>query len=160
MSIYRDQVGFHVKGWEKAREWYLDESVNSKTVTFNEPWKPVHGFKSEYPNAGSQVDIPLRAYTGEKMTLQLRAANEGVAFRCILSEGFGGAKEYTLDRELTTCPFTQDCNCYFTNAPQGAYDVRLMSACPAMPPAVVVEIKKGLCMRRSQKRAVWKTLFP
>ena len=142
LIIYRGQVGFNVKGWEKAREWYLDNDLDPKTVTFNEPWTPVHGFKAEYPNAGSQVDIPIRAYTGEKMTLQLRASNEGVAFRCILSEGFGGAKEYVLDKELTTFPFSKDVNCFFTNTPQGAYDVRLMSSCPDMPPAVVVEIKK------------------
>ena len=142
LVIYRGQIGFHVQGWDKAREWYHDKDLDPKTVSFNNPWKPVHGFRSEYPDAGSQVDIPIRAYTGEKMTLQLRAYNEGVAFRCILSEGFGGSKEYVLDKELTTFPFLQDCNCIFTNTPQGAYDVRLMSSCPEMPPAVVVEIKK------------------
>lgn len=142
LIIHHSQIGYNVKGKTKAPEWHLDSDYDLRVVAYNKPWKPVHGYKSEYPNVWKQLDIPLIAYTGEKMTVQVRAANEGLAFRCILDKDFGGSNEYVLDKELTTFHFAKDYDCIFTDNPQSAYDVRPMSMCPVMPPAVVVEIKK------------------
>lgn len=118
------------------------EEVRAQTSSLNEPWKPVCGPRSEYPNHYNALtltfDDRLRQRVGQ---ITIRAYNEGIAFRYAFPEQ-KNLQSVTVTNEATEFAFPSDYACWFTAYPQGSYDRRPISKVKRGCTPLIVEAGK------------------
>jgi alpha-glucosidase len=94
-----------------------------RTVSEDAYWKPVYGERNRIRDhyQGLFFTFVRTAKPGETMQIEVRAYNEGVAFRYI----FPGAAGMTISKDLTEFTLPDDTKAWFTDHAQGGY--RLLS---------------------------------
>ena len=78
----------------------------SDVTTVSESYNLIHGKKSHVTNEATTATVRLKNTNGALLDVEIRAYNDGVAFRYILPVGEEGAVERTLQSEQTTYTIT------------------------------------------------------
>jgi alpha-glucosidase len=116
-----------LNGWERG--FVLSDVSVSKQDTV---WKPVYGERSQVRDHYQGMTITLlRNNDGNfKLQIQVRAYNEGIAFRYFFPEDPKGGKDINIQKELTNFTVPEGTMAWFTNRAQGEYRLLPMSNWP------------------------------
>jgi alpha-glucosidase len=116
-----------LNGWENG--FSLSDVSLSKRDTV---WKPVYGERSQVRDHYEEMVITLLRNNNEKlkMQIQVRAYNEGIAFRYLLPENPNGGMDISIQKELTDFTMPEGTKAWFTNRAQGTYSLLPMSNWP------------------------------
>ena len=116
-----------LNGWERG--FVLSDVSFSKQDTV---WKPVYGERSQVRDHYQGMTITLLRNNDEnlKLQIQVRAYNEGIAFRYFFPENPKGGKDINIQKELTNFTVPEGTMAWFTNRAQGEYSLLPMSNWP------------------------------
>ncbi|MCK9638789.1 MAG: glycoside hydrolase family 97 protein [Prolixibacteraceae bacterium] len=116
--IFQSTMG--VEGWEKG--FALIGMTKSKQDTV---WKPVYGERSQIRDHYQGMSINLLKGNNPrlKMQVQVRAYNEGIAFRYFFPEFPEGGMDLSIGKELTDFTVPEGTMAWFTNRAQGKYSL-------------------------------------
>ena len=116
-----------LNGWEKG--FVLSDLSFSKHDT---TWKPVYGERSIVRDHYQQMTITLLRNNNErlKFQVQVKAYNEGIAFRYLIPEHPQGGTDISIQKELTEFTVPEGTKAWFTNRAQGTYSLLPMSNWP------------------------------
>jgi alpha-glucosidase len=116
-----------LNGWDK--EFTLSDLSFSKNDTV---WKPVYGERSLVRDNYQQMLITLLRNNNEKLKfqIQVRAYNEGIAFRYLMPENPDGGRDISIQKEMTEFTMPEGTNAWFTNRAQGEYHLVSMKTWP------------------------------
>ena len=116
-----------LNGWEKG--FVISGVTVSKQDT---TWKPVYGERSIVRDHYEQMVITLLRNNNErsKFQIQVRAYNEGIAFRYLIPEHPQGGMDISIQKELTEFTVPEGTMAWFTNRAQGTYRLLPMSKWP------------------------------
>ncbi|TMI93756.1 MAG: glycoside hydrolase family 97 protein [Bacteroidetes bacterium] len=116
-----------LNGWERG--FVLSDISVSKQDTI---WKPVYGERSQVRDHYQGMTITLLRNNDEnlKLQIQVRAYNEGIAFRYFFPEDPKGGKDIDIQKELTNFTVPEGTMAWFTNRAQGEYRFLPMSNWP------------------------------
>lgn len=103
-------------------------SVSSKDTV----WNPLYGERSQVHDHYNEMNISLLKGKNEKqkMQLQIRAYNEGIAFRYFFPEYPEGGMDLSIGKELTDFTMPEGSKAWFTNHAQGKYSLLPLSNWP------------------------------
>lgn len=124
--VYSSNMGLN--GWEKG---FVVTGVSfSKKDT---SWKPVYGERSIVRDHYEEMIITLLKGNNEhaKMQIQVRAYNEGIAFRYLLPEHPQGGMEISIKNEMTNFTMPEGTKAWFTDHAQGTYSLLPLHNWPA-----------------------------
>ncbi len=116
--IFQSTMG--VEGWEKG--FALTGITESKQDTV---WKPVYGERSQIRDHYQGMNINLLKGNNPrlKMQVQVRAYNEGIAFRYFFPEFPEGGMDLSIGKELTDFTVPEGTMAWFTGRAQGKYSL-------------------------------------
>jgi len=116
-----------LNGWERG--FVLTDVSVSKQDTV---WKSVYGERSQVRDHYQGMTITLLRNNDEnlKLQIQVRAYNEGIAFRYFFPENPKGGKDINIQKELTNFTVPEGTMAWFTNRAQGEYKLLPMSNWP------------------------------
>jgi len=116
-----------ISGWEKG--FVVSDISKFKKDTV---WKPVYGERSQVRDHYQGMTITLLRNNSEdlKLQIQVRAYNEGIAFRYFFPEDPKGGKDINIQKELTNFTVPEGTMAWFTNRAQGEYTLLPMSNWP------------------------------
>ncbi len=116
--VYSSNMGLN--GWEKGFT-VTDVSFAKKDTS----WKPVYGERNIVRDQYAGMIITLLKGNNErtKMQIQVRAYNEGIAFRYVLPEHPQGGMDISIKKELTNFTMPEGTKAWFTNRAQGTYSL-------------------------------------
>jgi len=116
-----------LNGWERGSVM-SDVSVSKQDTV----WKPVYGERSQVRDHYQGMTITLLRNNDEnlKLQIQVRAYNEGIAFRYFFPENPKGGKDINIQKELTNFTVPEGTMAWFTNRAQGEYKLLPMSNWP------------------------------
>jgi len=109
-----------LSGWEKG--FAISEvSVFKKDTT----WKPVYGERSQVRDHYDETTFTLMRNKDErrKLQIQVRAYNEGIAFRYVLPEYKEGGSNISIQKELTEFAMPEGTKAWYTERAQGIYNL-------------------------------------
>ncbi len=124
--VYPSNMGLN--GWEKG---FVVTGVSfSKKDT---SWKPVYGERSIVRDHYKEMTLTLLKGNNEraKMQIQVRAYNEGIAFRYLLPEHPQGGIEISIKNEMTNFTMPEGTKAWFTDHAQGTYSLLPLHNWPA-----------------------------
>jgi len=109
-----------LNGWERGSV-ISDVSVSKQDTV----WKPVYGERSQVRDHYQGMTITLLRNNDEnlKLQIQVRAYNEGIAFRYFFPEDPKGGKDINIQKELTNFTVPEGTMAWFTNRAQGHYSL-------------------------------------
>ena len=116
-----------VNGWEHG--FVLREVSFSKKDSI---WKPVYGERSQVRDHYEEMVVTLLLNNNErlKLQIQIRAYNEGIAFRYLFPEHPQGGMDISIKKELTQFTMPDNTKAWFTNRAQGVYKLLPLSNWP------------------------------
>ncbi|MDB5209662.1 MAG: alpha-glucosidase [Sediminibacterium sp.] len=116
-----------LNGWEKG--FQVSNIAMSKKDT---AWKPVYGERNIIRDHYEEMIISLLHGNNErsKVQIQVRAYNEGIAFRYLIPEHPEGGTDVSIQKELTDFTMPEGTKAWFTNRAQGTYSLLPMSNWP------------------------------
>ena len=126
---------------EPGKKVSLQEIVSVSEVDTS--WKPVYGDRSLYRDHYNKCVAVVTEGDGTRWELQLRAYNEGIAFRYVFPDAGNGEDSLHIRREHTTFTFPAGARAWVTYSAQGRYEripVKQIKK-PAERPLVVEEGK-------------------
>ena len=113
--IYSSSMGldFGQPGIMPAEGWEVSKAVKRRV---NDTWKPVWGKRAAVRDQYNETTIQLRGPRApfDKLSIVIRAYNDGVAFRYEVPEDAGGSGS-SCEKELTTFNFEGDYTAWFYN---------------------------------------------
>ncbi|HMK16825.1 MAG TPA: glycoside hydrolase family 97 N-terminal domain-containing protein [Chitinophagaceae bacterium] len=117
-----------INGWERGS--VINDVSFSKQDTV---WKPVYGERSQVRDHYQGMIITLQRNNDEnlKLQIQVRAYNEGIAFRYFFPENPKGGKDINIQKELTSFTVPEGTMAWFTNRAQGEYRLLPMNNWPS-----------------------------
>jgi alpha-glucosidase len=109
-----------VDGWKEGFT-LANVSVSKKDTV----WKPVYGERSIIHDRYNEATISLLLNNNARraMQLQVRAYNEGIAFRYFFPENPEGGMDLSIKNELTDFTMPEGTKAWFTDHAQGAYSL-------------------------------------
>ncbi|MGO4292361.1 glycoside hydrolase family 97 N-terminal domain-containing protein [Chitinophaga sp. RAB17] len=112
--------GLGLNGWESGFVLSAVSSAEKDTL-----WKPVYGERSIVRDHYAEMVITLKQHNDEsrKLQLQVRAYNEGIAFRYMLPEQAQGGRDVSIKSELTEFAMPEGTRAWFTSSAQGEYSL-------------------------------------
>ncbi|MES2777351.1 MAG: glycoside hydrolase family 97 N-terminal domain-containing protein [Bacteroidota bacterium] len=116
-----------LSGWEKG--FTISGVAVSKQDT---TWKPTYGERNLVRDHYEEMVITLLRNNNERLKLQLqvRAYNEGIAFRYLLPENPQGGMDVSIQKELTEFTVPEGTKAWFTDRAQGHYTLLPMTNWP------------------------------
>lgn len=119
--------GLGFSGWEKG--FVLSDVSFSKKDTV---WKTVYGERSVVRDNYEEMIISLLVGKNERLKLQIqvRAYNEGIAFRYFFPEHPQGGMDIGIRKELTDFTMPEGTKAWFTGRAQGVYSLLPLSNWP------------------------------
>lgn len=95
-------------------------------------WKPVYGERNRIRDRYRALFFTFMKNAGsnESMQIEVRAYNEGVAFRYSFPGGSSGTNEITISKDLTEFSLPADTKAWFTNRAQGSYQLLSLDKWP------------------------------
>ncbi len=115
--VTQGEMGLNIKGLETPCNLKV---ASTKRSSKNETWKPIYGERSEVKNNYKELIIELTEGDSPYLSIQVRAFDQGVAFRYLLPEG----EAIFIESELTDFTMPEGTKAYFTERAQGVYDLR------------------------------------
>lgn len=112
--------GLGLNGWESGFVLAAISSTQKDTL-----WKPVYGERSLVRDHYTEMLITLKQHNDEsrKLQIQVRAYNEGIAFRYVLPEHAQGGRDVSIKNELTEFAMPEGTRAWFTSSAQGEYSL-------------------------------------
>ncbi len=109
-----------VNGWDKG--FVLLDATPSKQDTV---WKPVYGERNSVRDYYNGMTFTLIQGNNErrKMQVQVRAYNEGIAFRYFFTEHPAGGMDVSIGKEYTSFVMPEGTKAWFTDHAQGSYQL-------------------------------------
>lgn len=130
-----------VNGWDK--DFTLsDISVSEKDTI----WKPVYGERNQVRDHYQEMLITLLMNNNERLKLQIqvRAYNEGIAFRYFFVEHPKGGMDISIKKELTEFTMPEGTKAWFTDHAQSSYSLLPITKWPGESERpLVLEIPGG-----------------
>jgi len=113
--------------WEKG---FVLSAVNVKTQ--DTMWKPVYGERGIIRDHYNEMTLILLRNNNERAQLQIqvRAYDEGIAFRYVFPEHPSGGTDVSIQKELTNFTMPEGTKAWFTNRAQGSYSLLPLSNWP------------------------------
>ncbi|QEC74388.1 glycoside hydrolase family 97 protein [Arachidicoccus ginsenosidivorans] len=131
-----------VNGWKSG---VLVKSV--RQTKNNSWWKPVYGERSRVQDHyyGKTFILAKTDHSGQRMQLEVRAYNEGLAFRYGFAGKSKSGKEMTIQKDLTTYTLPAGTRAWFTSHAQGAYTLLPLTKWPSEAERpLTLELKNGV----------------
>lgn len=155
--VYPSVLGLN--GWEKGFA-LLDVMVSKKDTL----WKPVYGERSQVRDRYQQMTISLLQGNNEKrkIQLQVRAYNEGIAFRYFFPENPEGGMDLSIQKEWTDFTLPEGTKAWFTNRAQGEYHLLPLTNWPdESERPLVLQLPDGMyaCLAEAQMVDYSRTKF-
>ena len=148
-----------LSGWEKG---FVKSGVSlSKQDTV---WKPVYGERSQIRDHYKGMSINLLKGNNErlKMQLQVRAYNEGIAFRYFFPEYPEGGMDLSISKELTDFTMPEGTKAWFAGRAQAKYSLLPLNNWPdeAERP-LVLQLPEGryACLAEAEMVSYSRTKF-
>ena len=117
-----------VEGWQQA---FVLKKVEKREQDTS--WKPVYGeradVKDKYREATFKLWLQNRQQ--QQMNLQVRAYNEGIAFRYFFAEYSEGGQDISIGKEFTSFTMPAGTKAWFTDHAQGIYQLLPLQDWPA-----------------------------
>ncbi|MGJ7032450.1 alpha-glucosidase [Niabella hirudinis] len=109
-----------VEGWQQGLTL---KRVERKQQDLS--WKPVYGERSLIRDHFNEASFVLwrRNQAQQEMKLQVRAYNEGLAFRYVFSEYSEGGQDISIAREYTSFAMPEGTKAWYTSHAQGSYQL-------------------------------------
>ncbi|HTE25697.1 glycoside hydrolase family 97 N-terminal domain-containing protein, partial [Flavitalea sp.] len=116
-----------LNGWDKG--FTLSDLSFSKNDTI---WKPVYGERNQVRDNYQEMMITLLHSNNDKLKfqIQVRAYNEGIAFRYLLPENPEGGRDISIQKEMTEFTMPEGTKAWFTDRAQGEYNLLPMNNWP------------------------------
>ncbi len=136
------RLGFELEDAESLTEGFAKYSTSRGSA--HGSWRTVYGERAVVPNNYNELKVTFGAKSERRMTVTLRAYNEGAALRYSIACG-ESMGEYTISRERTEFAFAADHECWATYSAQGKYaKVRLSQVKRGCERPLTVRIDDGL----------------
>jgi len=109
-----------IRGWEKG--FAISDITRTKKDT---SWKPVYGERSLVKDHYEEMIITLIRNKDErrKLQIQVRAYNEGIAFRYVFPEHPQGGTDIQIQNELTEFTMPEGTKAWFASRAQSTYSL-------------------------------------
>jgi alpha-glucosidase len=148
-----------VEGWNIG----LILSTVDRTEVDSE-WKPVFGERSLVKDRYRQINIHLLQNNNPRaeMQLQVRAYNEGIAFRYAFPENPDGGRYINIRKEFTEFTLPEETKAWFTPRAQSRYKLLPLSNWPGeCERPLVLQLKNGLyaCLAEAEMVDYSRTKF-
>ena len=116
-----------VEGWQRS---FVLKRVERKDHDSN--WKPVYGERAIIKERFREADFVLWRQNQERqqMNLQVRAYDEGIAFRYVFAESPEGGQDISIATEYTSFVMPEGTMAWFTDHAQGGYQLLPLKAWP------------------------------
>lgn len=131
-----------LSGWEKG--FALSDVSMAKRDTV---WRPVYGERSLIRDRYEEMTVTLMRNKDarRKLQIQVRAYNEGIAFRYVFPEHPEGGVDISIQNELTDFAMPEGTNAWHTDRAQGHYNlVPLKGLTSESERPLVLEQPKGI----------------
>jgi len=117
-----------LNGWDKGFV-LSDITVSIKDTT----WSPVYGERKQVRDHYEEMLITLLRNNNEraKLQIQVRAYNEGIAFRYFFPEHAQGGMDISIQKEMTSFSMPEGTKAWVTDRAQGEYHLLPMSNWPS-----------------------------
>ena len=106
--------------------WSKNVKVNDISISSQDTvWTPVYGEKSEIRDHFNRAVISLESTSKSSrfLNIEVRAYNEGVAFRYIFPENKNGGPNLSITKDLTEFTFPSKTKAWFTSTAQKEYEL-------------------------------------
>lgn len=134
--------GLGVDGWNNS---FILSAVDS--IEVDSEWKPVYGERSMVKDHYKQIIIHLLQNNNPRteMQLQVRAYNEGIAFRYAFPEHPDGGRYINIRKEFTEFTLPEETKAWFTPRAQSRYTLLPLSKWPGeCERPLVLQLTNGL----------------
>jgi alpha-glucosidase len=123
--ILKSSLG--VEGWQQALVLKKVERKQQDTS-----WKPVYGERALVKDRYREASFVfwLQNQVRQQMNLQVRAYDEGLAFRYVFVEHSEGGRDINIKNEYTSFSMPEGTKAWFTGASQGEYALLPLKAWP------------------------------
>jgi alpha-glucosidase len=141
-----------LEGWENK---FSLRSVLSSTK--DTAWKPVYGERSLIRDAYNEKIFTLLKNNDNSQPLQIevRAYNEGIAFRYFFPENPAGGQDISIGKEMTEFVLPDQTMAWFTDHAQGAYKLLPLSNWPSEAERpLTLQLKNGLFVALAEAQVV------
>ena len=138
--------------------WYANLTIKRvQTNEHNSQWKPVYGERAVIQDKYRAATFVLWRQNQERqqMNLEVRAYNEGVAFRYFFPEHSNGGSDITIGKEFTEFAMPSETQAWFTDHAQGVYSLRPLSNWPTEAERpLTLQLKSGLFVSLAEAQMV------
>lgn len=115
--------------------------LNTRTSQHRATWRQVYGERSSVPDNYRALTVELSSKTGQRMNIELRAYDEGVALRYV----FPGGNDVSLGEEITEFHLPANSYVFEEHGTEGQYDrVPAGAITPDTERPLTVEFANGL----------------
>jgi alpha-glucosidase len=131
-----------VEGWSNHLSVRSITSSNQNTT-----WKPVYGERNLIYNHYNEKIVTLQRNNNDNqpLLLQVRAYDEGIAFRYSFPENPAGGMDISISKELTEFTLPNKTNAWFTDHAQGVYKLLPLNNWPGEAERpLTLQLKNGL----------------
>lgn len=138
--VHRSAMG--VENWQDGLQRYA-----TRTYSKDSWWTPVYGERSRVRDRYRAQIYSFRKKGGASQTMQLevRAYNEGIAFRYCFPKGAGGAQTIGIRKDFTEFTLPEGTRAWFTSHAQGSYQLLPLSKWPGQAERpLTLQLKNGL----------------
>lgn len=145
--------------------WTGKFSMNAVTETQNNSeWKPVYGERKLVRDSYFAKTVSLFLNNNERLEMQLevRAYNEGIAFRYVFPENPNGGRDINITAETTEFVMPEATQAWFTPRAQTSYTLLPLSGWPGeCERPLTLQLKNGLfaCLAEAQVVDYCRTKF-
>ncbi|MFC0772950.1 glycoside hydrolase family 97 protein [Terrimonas alba] len=138
-------------GWEKG--FIVADVVRGKKDTM---WKPVYGERSMVKDHYEEMTATLlRGNAKQKFQIQVRAYNEGIAFRYLLPEDPNGGMDISITNEHTEFSMPEGTKAWFASRAQSTYSLLLLKDWPGESERpLALELANGLYVSLAEAEMV------
>ncbi|WP_245605227.1 glycoside hydrolase family 97 protein [Niabella soli] len=138
--VQRSAMG--VENWQEGLERYSTRSFSQDSW-----WTPVYGERSRVRDRYQAKIFSFRKKEGasQTMLLEVRAYNEGLAFRYNFPHGNSGAPIISISKDFTEFTLPEGTRAWFTDHAQGSYQLLPLSKWPGQAERpLTLQLKNGL----------------
>ncbi|CAL1517922.1 glycoside hydrolase family 97 N-terminal domain-containing protein [Chitinophaga sp. MM2321] len=141
-----------LSGWEKG--FIVADVVISKKDTI---WKPVYGERSLVRDHYNEITVTLlrRKNGKQQFQIQVRAYNEGIAFRYLLPEDTNGGTDISIKAEYTEFSMPEGTKAWFAASAQSHYSLLPLKGWPGESERpLTLEMPNGLYVSLAEAEMV------
>ncbi len=119
--ISQGEMGLNIDGMGSMSDLKL---LDTKRTSVDQSWRPPYAERAEIVDHYKEMTLEMSSESGELFTIEVRAYNEGVAFRYYLPEV---KQPITIESEITDFTPAKGSKAYYTHRAQAIYTLRELS---------------------------------